>query len=96
MCYSDSISSQDAEFSPWRHPIVFLGIRIQRGTRRGTARKVVYTYPPKNHREMLRLVAGQGVVGRLGGATQSATFRARQTAVRCVRFGSSTIARWTT
>jgi CelD/BcsL family acetyltransferase involved in cellulose biosynthesis len=47
-----------------------------------------------NHREMLRLVAGQGVVGRLGGVTQAATFRARQTAVRCVRFGRSSVARW--
>jgi hypothetical protein len=47
-----------------------------------------------NHREMLRLVAGQGVVGRLGGVTQAATFQARQAAVRCVRFGRSTVARW--
>jgi len=50
----------------------------------------------RNHREMLRLVAGQGVAGRLGGVTQAATFQARQTAVRCVRFGRSTIARWKT
>jgi hypothetical protein len=47
-----------------------------------------------DHREMLRLVAGQGVVGWLGGATQAATFQARQTAVRSVRFGRSTVARW--
>jgi CelD/BcsL family acetyltransferase involved in cellulose biosynthesis len=47
-----------------------------------------------NHREMLRLVAGKGVVGRLGGVTQAATFQATQTAVRCVRFGRSTVARW--
>jgi hypothetical protein len=47
-----------------------------------------------NHREMLRLIAGKGVVGRLGGVTQAATFQARQTAVRCVRFGRSTVARW--
>ena len=48
----------------------------------------------RNHREMLRLVAGQGVVGRLGGVTQVGTFHVRQTAVRCVRFGRSTVARW--
>jgi len=47
-----------------------------------------------NHREMLRLVAGKGVVGQLGGVTHAATFQAMQTAVRCVRFGRSTIARW--
>jgi len=47
-----------------------------------------------DHREMVRLVAGRGVVGRLGGATHAATLRATQTAVRCVRFGRSTIARW--
>jgi CelD/BcsL family acetyltransferase involved in cellulose biosynthesis len=47
-----------------------------------------------NHRQMLRLVAGNGVVGRLGGVTYAATSQARQTAVRCVRFGRSTIARW--
>jgi hypothetical protein len=47
-----------------------------------------------NHREMLRLVAGKGFVGRLGGVTTVATFQARQTAIRCVRFGRSTVARW--
>ena len=47
-----------------------------------------------NHREMLRLIAGQGVVGRVGAVTHAATFQARQTAVRCVRFGRSTAARW--
>jgi CelD/BcsL family acetyltransferase involved in cellulose biosynthesis len=46
-----------------------------------------------NHREMLRLVAGQGVVGRLGSAAQAATFHAEQTAVRCVRFGRSAAGR---
>jgi hypothetical protein len=46
------------------------------------------------HREMFRLVAGTGVVGWLGGVTQGTTFQARQTAVRCVRFGRSTVARW--
>jgi CelD/BcsL family acetyltransferase involved in cellulose biosynthesis len=48
----------------------------------------------RNHREMMRLVAGQGVVGRLGGVGKEATFQARQTAVRCVRFGRSTVAQW--
>jgi CelD/BcsL family acetyltransferase involved in cellulose biosynthesis len=47
-----------------------------------------------DQREMLRLVAGKGVVGRLGGATQAATLQARQAAVQCVRFGRSTVARW--
>ena len=47
-----------------------------------------------HHREMLRLIAGKGVVGRLGGVTQAATFQATQTAVRGVRFGRSTVARW--
>jgi CelD/BcsL family acetyltransferase involved in cellulose biosynthesis len=48
----------------------------------------------QSHREMLRLVAGRGVVGRLGGVTHAARFQATQTAVRCVRFGRSTVARW--
>src|SRR5215469_1095643 len=48
----------------------------------------------RNHREMLRLVAGKGVMGRLGGVTHAATFQAEQTAVRCVRFGRSAVARW--
>jgi hypothetical protein len=47
-----------------------------------------------NHREILRLVAGQGVAGRLGGVTQAATFQATQTALRCARFGRSAVARW--
>jgi CelD/BcsL family acetyltransferase involved in cellulose biosynthesis len=47
-----------------------------------------------DHREMLSLVAGNGVVGRLGSVTRSATSQARQTAVRCVRFGRSAAARW--
>jgi CelD/BcsL family acetyltransferase involved in cellulose biosynthesis len=47
-----------------------------------------------NHREMLRLVAGKGVVGRLGGVTHVVTLQATQTAVRCVRFERSTVARW--
>ncbi len=48
----------------------------------------------RNQREMLRLVAGQGAVGRLGGATKAVTVQTRQTAVRCVRLGRSTVARW--
>jgi CelD/BcsL family acetyltransferase involved in cellulose biosynthesis len=47
-----------------------------------------------DHREMLRLVAGKGVVGRLGGVTQAVASQATQTAVRCVRFGRSAAARW--
>ena len=47
-----------------------------------------------NHREMVRLMAGRGVVGRLGGVTHAGTFQATQAAVRCVRFGRSTVARW--
>ena len=47
-----------------------------------------------DHREIVRLVAGKGVVGRLGGATHAATLQATQAAVQCVRFGRSTVARW--
>jgi CelD/BcsL family acetyltransferase involved in cellulose biosynthesis len=47
-----------------------------------------------NRREMFRLVAGQGAVGRLGCITSAATFHATRTAVRCARFGKSTVARW--
>jgi Acetyltransferase (GNAT) domain len=47
-----------------------------------------------NHREMVRLIAGTGVMGRLGAVTKAATFHATQTAVRCVRVGRSTAARW--
>jgi len=50
----------------------------------------------RNHREMSRLVAGRGVVGRLGGVTHAARFQATRAAVRCVRFGRSTVARWRT
>jgi CelD/BcsL family acetyltransferase involved in cellulose biosynthesis len=49
-----------------------------------------------DHRQMVRLVAGTGVAGRIGGVTRATTFHATQTAVRCVRFGRSTIARWKT
>ena len=48
----------------------------------------------RNRREMSRLVAGKGVVGQFGGIAQAVTFQATQTAVRCVRFGRSTVARW--
>jgi CelD/BcsL family acetyltransferase involved in cellulose biosynthesis len=48
----------------------------------------------RSHREMVRLVAGQGVVGRLGGVTHAVTFQATRTAVRSVRLGRSTVARW--
>jgi CelD/BcsL family acetyltransferase involved in cellulose biosynthesis len=47
-----------------------------------------------NHRDMLRLVAGTGIAGRLGGVSHAATFHARRAAVRCVRFGRSAVARW--
>src|SRR5262249_18446851 len=47
-----------------------------------------------NHREMLRLVAGKGVVGWLGGVTHGGAVPTRQEAVLCVRFGRSTVARW--
>jgi CelD/BcsL family acetyltransferase involved in cellulose biosynthesis len=47
-----------------------------------------------NHREMSRLVAGKGVAGRLGGVTKATAFQGTRTAVRCVRFGRSTVARW--
>jgi len=33
-------------------------------------------------------------VGQFGGIAQAVTFQATQTAVRCVRFGRSTVARW--
>jgi len=46
-----------------------------------------------NHREMSRLVAGKGVAGQLGGVTKAAAFQATRTAVRCVRFSRSTVAR---
>jgi hypothetical protein len=46
-----------------------------------------------DHREMSRLVAGKGVAGRLGGVTKAAAFQATRTAVRCVRFSRSTVAR---
>jgi len=46
-----------------------------------------------DRREMLRLIAGTGVSGRLRGVTQAAAFHATQTAVRCVRFSRSVAAR---
>jgi CelD/BcsL family acetyltransferase involved in cellulose biosynthesis len=48
----------------------------------------------RNRREMVRLVAGHGVVGRLGGVTHAVRLQTTQTAVRCVRFGRSTVAQW--
>jgi hypothetical protein len=48
----------------------------------------------RNHREMMRLVAGRGVIGRLGGVSHAARFQGTQAAVRCVRLGRSTVARW--
>jgi CelD/BcsL family acetyltransferase involved in cellulose biosynthesis len=47
-----------------------------------------------NRRDMVRLVAGTGMAGRLGGVTHAAKFRTRRAAIRCVRFGRSTVARW--
>jgi CelD/BcsL family acetyltransferase involved in cellulose biosynthesis len=47
-----------------------------------------------DRREMLRLIAGKGVTGRPGGLSLATTARARQAAVRCVRFGRSAAARW--
>jgi CelD/BcsL family acetyltransferase involved in cellulose biosynthesis len=47
-----------------------------------------------DRREMLRLIAGRGVTGQLGGVTRAATFQATQAAVQCVRFGRSAAARW--
>ena len=47
-----------------------------------------------NHREISRLVAGKGIIGRVGGVAHATMFQATQTAVRCVRFGRSTVARW--
>jgi CelD/BcsL family acetyltransferase involved in cellulose biosynthesis len=48
----------------------------------------------QNRREILRLVAGKGVVGRLGGVAHAASSQATQTASRCVRFGRTSVARW--
>jgi hypothetical protein len=48
----------------------------------------------QDRRQISRLVAGNGVLGGLGGVGHAATSRATQTAVRCVRVGRSTVARW--
>ena len=48
----------------------------------------------QDHREILRLVVGKGVVGRLGGVAHAGMSQATRTASRCVRFGRSTVARW--
>jgi len=47
-----------------------------------------------SRREVLRLIAGKGATGRLGSVTRAATFQATRTAVKCVRFGRSTVAWW--
>ena len=47
-----------------------------------------------NRREVVRLVAGKGFVGRLGCVAIAANARAKRAAVRCVRFGRSLTARW--
>ena len=47
-----------------------------------------------SHREILRLISGKGATGRLGGLTRAATLQATRTAIRCGRFGRSTVARW--
>ena len=47
-----------------------------------------------SHRTMLRLVAGTGVVGRLGCLTSAVRFRATKTVVGCFRLGRSTVTRW--
>jgi hypothetical protein len=47
-----------------------------------------------DHREVLRLVAGKGATGRFGGVTSAAKFHVRQAAIRCVRYGRSTMGRW--
>ena len=47
-----------------------------------------------HHREMFRLLAGNGVVGRLGCVTSAAKFHATQAGVRCVRSARAATARW--
>lgn len=49
-----------------------------------------------HHREVFRLVTGTGFVGQLGCVSRAASFRASQAAVRSVRFGRATVARWKT
>jgi CelD/BcsL family acetyltransferase involved in cellulose biosynthesis len=46
-----------------------------------------------NRREMIRLVAGKGFVGRLGCIAMAADARVKNLVVRCVRFGRSANAR---
>lgn len=48
----------------------------------------------RDRRELVRFVAGTGLMGRLGGVAHAATSNATQTAVRGVRFGRSTVGRW--
>ena len=47
-----------------------------------------------NRREMIRLVAGKGFVGRLGCGAIAANAQAKRMAVRWVRFGRSLTTRW--
>jgi len=47
-----------------------------------------------DRREVLRLVAGKGAVGRIGGVTSAATSQVTQIAIRRVRQGRSTIGQW--
>jgi len=47
-----------------------------------------------DRREVLRLVAGKGAVGRIGGVTSAATSQVTQTAIRRIRQGRSTIGQW--
>jgi CelD/BcsL family acetyltransferase involved in cellulose biosynthesis len=47
-----------------------------------------------HRRDMVRLVAGTGLAGRLGGLGHAAAYHARRAAVRCVRLGRSAAARW--
>ena len=47
-----------------------------------------------NRREMVRLVAGTGLVGRLGSVSTATAASVRQAAVRCVRSVRSVADRW--
>jgi len=47
-----------------------------------------------DRREMFRLVAGKGALGRAGGAARAARLHGERAAVRAVRSGRSAVARW--
>jgi CelD/BcsL family acetyltransferase involved in cellulose biosynthesis len=49
-----------------------------------------------NHREMIRLVAGQGFIPRIACIAMAAHARAKRIAVQCVRLRRSAAARWRT